>query len=797
MKLKRILALLMSGATLWGLLIFPAPAKAADSSYTAFTDIQDQKVAQAAETLRLLGVVSGTGSGAFEPGRTLTRAEFCKMAVELMGNGDKAASQMNRTIFKDVPSTHWARGYIAVATQSSDSGTDDTDAATAGIIRGDAYGNFNPDRAITYAEAVTILVRILGYGDADVGLVWPNGYLAKAGEVGLSDGVKLPATDAPTRGQAAILMDNLLYADTSAGKEYLTSLGCSTVKETVVFDISAVAPDGSDAVKVTDSKVYKTGHAPFDPDLEGRRVELVLDKDDKVISIRPSNLGTTKVVTLQSLAYDSMKTTGGGSEIDIDDPAEVPVWQPDKDATTYDKLYLSGAAAGTQAVLQYSAAGELEYIFLRSSAKSEGSTQVIKNQPSYSGQESYSVYKNGVAATTKDIRQYDVTTFVKASNSLYVSDVRVTGVYENVYPNADTPATVTVLGHDFTVLSSAAADLRSFKLGDSVTLLLDYNGRVAGAVAPTTARSTAVGTVDSIDSNGAATVTAINLRENGKFVTLSGDTSYKDTRAQDMLGQLVTISSSGKGRLNLSKLSGGASTSPLNVLADTMGTVKLSDSVRLYEQVGVSQLVEIQKEDITRNTVPASQITYVHTDYAGRADIVVFNDVTGDRFTYGFADVSSESSESSSLGDGDTATTITIRYVQVKNAQHTSGTDKLVYQEYLRSGVPIGVVEGARRIGDSKRTAGSVVTLLKREVSSDAFDMDAMTVTLNDMILPVAENVQCYNDASGTWFSVGTSADEDDFKAALNLARAFSDTVTLYYDKAPDQGGKVRLVVVE
>ena len=28
------------------------------------------------------------------------------------------------------------------------------------------------------------------------------------------------------------------------------------------------------------------------------------------------------------------------------------------------------------------------------------------------------------------------------------------------------------------------------------------------------------------------------------------------------------------------------------------------------------------------------------------------------------------------------------------------------------------------------------------------------------------------------------------------LARAFSDSATIYYDKAPDQGGKVRLVVV-
>ena len=77
MSMKRFLALPLAGALLAGLLVLPAGA----AEGTAFTDITDPDVAEAAETLRLLGVVSGTGSGAFEPGRTLTRAEFCKMAV--------------------------------------------------------------------------------------------------------------------------------------------------------------------------------------------------------------------------------------------------------------------------------------------------------------------------------------------------------------------------------------------------------------------------------------------------------------------------------------------------------------------------------------------------------------------------------------------------------------------------------------------------------------------------------------------------------------------------------------------
>ena len=58
------------------------------------------------------------------------------------------------------------------------------------------------------------------------------------------------------------------------------------------------------------------------------------------------------------------------------------------------------------------------------------------------------------------------------------------------------------------------------------------------------------------------------------------------------------------------------------------------------------------------------------------------------------------------------------------------------------------------------------------------------TVTTRDMVLPIAGNVICYNKTTKSWF---TSLDE---------ARAYSDTLTVYYDRAPQEGGKVRLVVV-
>ena len=99
------------------------------------------------------------------------------------------------------------------------------------------------------------------------------------------------------------------------------------------------------------------------------------------------------------------------------------------------------------------------------------------------------------------------------------------------------------------------------------------------------------------------------------------------------------------------------------------------------------------------------------------------------------------------------------------------------------------------------RTDGKVVLerwveLQSVSVKSSAFDVDAMTVTTPSMVIPIAENVMCYNETTGSWYQVPDEAKEEDYVNALNLARAFSENVTIYYDKAPDQGGKVRIVVV-
>ena len=63
-----------------------------------------------------------------------------------------------------------------------------------------------------------------------------------------------------------------------------------------------------------------------------------------------------------------------------------------------------------------------------------------------------------------------------------------------------------------------------------------------------------------------------------------------------------------------------------------------------------------------------------------------------------------------------------------------------------------------------------------------------MTVLVAGVSYPVSDEVQCYNKTTKSWFKPG--------KEGMEAARAYSDDLTLYYDRSPADGGKIRMIVV-
>lgn len=774
MKKKRILAAALSLTLVWGVL--PAPTLAVEEKNVPFVDIQDPQVAEAAEFLRLLGVVDGTGENAFTPDRVLTRAEFCKMAVELMGNGDKVAAQMNRTVFLDVPSTHWARGYINVATQASSEGEN----TTPGIIRGDATGRFHPDDYITCAEAVTILMRVLGYSDSTVGFGanWYDGYMSTAASVELTEGLSLQPTATMTRGETARLLYNLYFTEKKDSKDtYLVSRGGKEVEGGVILDVDATAQDGTKGAFKTTVDTYKTDRT-FDPTLEGREGKVVLDAGGKLLSFLPKEGTSEKVVNIVSTEATYLMASGG-EKLTVE--PETKVYREGKEST-WEKTWADITSA-TPVTFHYGADGKLSYLYFTSTSEEGAESMVARVAPNganpfaaLAGGSGYTMFKNGIAATAADIRQYDVATWDQGTRVLQISDLKLTGVYENASPSPAAPVTIKVMGKEFKVLSSARNDLAAFQVGDRITLLLTADNQVAGVVSADTVRGNAVG-VASVSEGGEATV---KLFQNG--LEVAGKISASSASRYD--NQLVSVTGSGVGRISLSLITNSDVRGSLNVAQRTLGDRTIAENVVVYDRVKDGQAVRVSYDELAAETLPKSKISFVSYDYMGRVNYLVLNDATGDAYEYGYLKCKREQVPVTSLtGAADSYERITVWVEQGNEKQSGIKANEAKSMTALQNNVPGGIAVDAK--GDM---AAFVVLRSLTGVGRSAFDTENMTVTVAGVTYPISSKVQCYNKTTETWFEPG--------EKGMEAARAYSNDLTLYYDRDPNEGGKIRLIVV-
>lgn len=121
-----------------------------------FTDIGDIANLDAVRILTNFNVISGYPDGSFQPKKTISRSEFCKIIyIALNGGVDFVGSQNAMSPFSDTEG-HWASAYIAYCAERN-------------IVNGDMGlgGPFRPDDNVTVGEAAKALLITIGY-KADV-----------------------------------------------------------------------------------------------------------------------------------------------------------------------------------------------------------------------------------------------------------------------------------------------------------------------------------------------------------------------------------------------------------------------------------------------------------------------------------------------------------------------------------------------------------------------------------------------------------------------------------------------------
>lgn len=477
---QRILSALLAAALCLG--IIGAAGLSCQADAASFSDVTDAATAEAVAVLSSLGIVSGYSDGTYHPSATLTRAQFCTLAVLAEGHGDQVQGSAYRTLFSDLPATHWAAPYVNLA-------------QSEGLISGYGNGRFGPDDAVTVGQAVTIVLRLMGYTETDVGALWPQDYMQKGAALGLLDGVSANSSAAMTRGEAALLLYAMLKSDTKDGADYIAKLSASTVSSAVLLSNDDEAEDGTlHTAQVYAAQGGLTWYAQSTalPDtLVGRRGTLLLDKSGEVCGFLPDET-VSRTIHLDS-AQAGKLTAQDGTSYAVSSSTALLL---DEEMTTYGSAWyeLEGRSTVT---LYYTASGSID--------------------------------------------------LVTASEAVKYDGVALTGYYEAVSPNTSNPDAITLLGLTLEVSDEAVSSLSAFQVGEKLTVVLNGAGEVVYACSPSERTAQMVGLVTAAGEN--CSVELFN------GLTVSGERSGSSVS----VGDLVKVTSSGMGKLSLSTAAGGVS----------------------------------------------------------------------------------------------------------------------------------------------------------------------------------------------------------------------------------------------
>ena len=91
-----------------------------------FTDTKGHMFEQDIATVAQAGIMQGDGTGEFRPDGVLTRYEMSVVLYKVFQLKEDGNNKVN---FKDVPTGHWAEGYVKALADSN-------------ISKGDGKGNF-------------------------------------------------------------------------------------------------------------------------------------------------------------------------------------------------------------------------------------------------------------------------------------------------------------------------------------------------------------------------------------------------------------------------------------------------------------------------------------------------------------------------------------------------------------------------------------------------------------------------------------------------------------------------------
>ncbi len=131
--------------------------------------------------------------------KEVTREYLAKFMIAMLNMEEEAEAAKDLSLYTDVSADRWSVGYVNLA-------------GSLGIIDEKEEGIFSPEESVTYPEAITALIRSLGYKDRFLPSPWPNNFIKKATELAITNDVIFNSTGKLDYGDIFLLMNNTLKA---------------------------------------------------------------------------------------------------------------------------------------------------------------------------------------------------------------------------------------------------------------------------------------------------------------------------------------------------------------------------------------------------------------------------------------------------------------------------------------------------------------------------------------------------------------------------------------------------------
>lgn len=736
-------------------------------SFAAPSDIDlTSDVGKAITQLINLGVLSGYPDGSFQPDGLLTRAQFAKIAVCMLGAEKEATALSGNDIFSDVGNEHWASGYINCIAQK-------------GIINGYPDGSFGAEEKITYAQAITILVRLLGYDGQDVNYNWPDGYIKKAQSLGITEGMNFGTYENVTRGNAALIIYNSLLAEKKEGST-VKLLSSSSVEDVVIYADSTInASLASGTIATTGGNYKLSANSNISENVFGNIGTLYLDSEKRATAFVPEKEEVRNVTVSSAVANgDKVEITFVENSITKTESfsANASAYYNGKSAT------LSSAAsqieAGREARIFYSEDGNFARIYLRETTLKGPATITSGSSQIYSSfnikGNDVKVIRDGQNAKLEDIALYDVVYYMESINTIYAYSEKVSGTYEEAYPYKSEVTSVKVGGREYTLSTQTAVNKMNtspgaFEIGDRVTLLFGKNKEVVDVVNMSSGATMDIAILTkcftqlSTDvANEGESIRCVNVvLADGTKVTYTVDRDYSDH-----IGDVMKIEFSG----NIAKLTyvvpkviSGAFDKNVPSL-NGYWLSKDCSILELTEKTGNSAAVKkIDVREIETTTLNSEQVIHAYT--SGTMQDITFlyvKDVTKTEATYGVVTKVSGRNHSVLVGG------------QTVNINATSAS------------VPVGV---GRAVEIKSTEDGTRLETLFEIASGKTVEGFAEgRIRLDGMNYIVSDYVKVYGA------SLKNGYESMSISQLVNNSKI--SRIDLYSDKLLSNGGVVRVIVV-